>query len=259
MERRGERSRGAAKEGPVLSMRARRGSPRVGPHAHRQAACGNNAENLLFLLAVRPTFSSVWYFNRKFTCSSDTRSVMSAAVDSPALSCPVQSRLSWAVGLCVRITQRDVMIHWEKDCLRSWDRLRTWSLMRPISTLAFFYFLVDSERHLLCRPHGNNKVWWMRVFFCYHLNTNEKHVLLKFDFFHGGNCGDDLLIKHKYMPTTYKLLLCLFLVKSKDVVTLYVELSWYFFFLVCTNLQKLFKDVLHLSSTGGGEDKDQGP
>lgn len=45
-------------------------------------------------------------------------------------------------------------------------------------------------------------------FFSYRLNTNEKHVLLKFDFFHDGNCGDNLRIKLKYMPTTYKL--CLF-------------------------------------------------
>lgn len=55
-------------------------------YTHSHAACGNNAENLLFLLAVGPTFSSVWYFNRKFTCSSDARSVMSAAQDSPGLS-----------------------------------------------------------------------------------------------------------------------------------------------------------------------------
>lgn len=58
-----------------------------------EAACASNAENLFFLLAQRPTLSSVWYFNRKFTCSSDARSVMSAAVDRPGpswtvLDCP---------------------------------------------------------------------------------------------------------------------------------------------------------------------------
>lgn len=76
-------------------------------YTHSHAACGNNAENLLLLLAVRPTFSSVWYFNRKFTCSSDARSVMSAAVDSPGQPGQDSPGLSWAVGLCARITQRD--------------------------------------------------------------------------------------------------------------------------------------------------------
>lgn len=48
-----------------------------------QAAGAKNEEKLFFPLAQRPPLSSVRYFNRKFTCSSDARSVMSAAVDRP--------------------------------------------------------------------------------------------------------------------------------------------------------------------------------
>lgn len=60
--------------------------------------------------------------------------------------------------------------------------------------------------------------------FSCHLNTNEKHVLLKFDFFLDANFGDDLLMKLRYKNFYF-----VFLVKSKDVVTLYVELFCYFF------------------------------
>lgn len=145
-----------------------------------EAAFANNAENLFFLLAQRPTLSCVWYFNRKFTCSSDERSVMSAAVDSPAQSRTVlhSPAQSWTVLDCrpVRPVHRGsasslmvepkienipgIMINWE-DSLRSGQAF-----------MSFIYFPADSEGRLPCWLHAS-------IF----LNSN-------LSVFHYDDCGD---------------------------------------------------------------------
>lgn len=98
MERRGEPSR---RKVPVPAC-VHGGGPPALFYPCSEAACANHAERLFFLLAQRPTLGSVWHFNRKFTCSSDARSVMSAAVDSPGPSRTVPNRPgpSWTILDC---------------------------------------------------------------------------------------------------------------------------------------------------------------
>lgn len=85
-------------------------------HTHSEAACGNNAENLFLLLAIRLIFISVRYFNRKFTCSSDARSIMSAALDSPGLS-PLHPDHR-GTGSCLMVEHKYRLFFWYNDKMR---------------------------------------------------------------------------------------------------------------------------------------------
>lgn len=139
-----------------------------------EAACANDAENLFFLLAQRATLSSVWYFNRKFTCSSDARSVMSAAVDRPGASWSVLDSpgQSWSVLDCrpVRPDHRGsdsilmvepkisnipgIMINWE-DSLRSGQAF--------ICLLYIFWQILKDICPVDCMPAFFWTVIWMSL------------------------------------------------------------------------------------------------
>lgn len=134
-----------------------------------EAAWANNAENLFFLLAQRPTLGSVWHFNRKFTCSSDARSVMSAAVDRPGQSWTVPD--SPGRSACAPRSQRKVFDFdgRTKNSKYSWcnDKLRGQSEVRTGFYMSFMYFLADSEGHQHCWLHAsiflnnNLSLWWL--------------------------------------------------------------------------------------------------